>query len=171
MNAYLCGIMGSGKSSLGRLAAGNLGLEFMDMDQEIDRRLGHSFHQLVAQKGWLPFREMEYQVCRDVATKSGVLLALGGGTVRYQWNMDVLKGTGPIVLLSAPLEVLQKRVESAQRPRVTANQDLRRELSDIWERSGPKYLEAADLVIKTHPKTKNQAATDLTLALKKLLKL
>ena len=165
MNAYLCGLMGSGKSSLGRMAASALELDFVDLDQEIDRRLGYSFHRLVAEEGWLPFRELEYRVCRDIARQSGVLLALGGGTVRYQWNLDALEGTGPIVLLNAPLVVLHGRVKAAQRPRVTSHADLGSELAAIQERSWQCYLRAADLIIDTHPKTLEQAAGELTRAL------
>ena len=169
MNAYLCGLMGSGKSTLGKMAARELGFKFMDLDQEVDRRLGYSFHDLVEAEGWLPFREMEYRICRDAARQSGLLLSLGGGTVRYQWNLDVLRGTGPIVFLKAPLEVLQERVQSAQRPRVTSHSGLALELSAIWERSGQKYLDAADLIIETGSKSLEQTAEELSRALAALL--
>ena len=167
----MCGMMGSGKSTLGRMAARRLGLGFLDLDQEADRRLGHSFHDLVRDQGWLPFRELEYRICKEVAARDRVLFSLGGGTVRYQWNLDLLKGTGPIILLSAPLEVLAERVRSLQRPRVTAQQGLDQEIAAIWKNSGQKYLDAADVVIETHPHSLEQVADQLCQTLAELLNL
>jgi shikimate kinase len=138
----------------------------MDMDQEIDRRLGYSFHQLVAQmKAGCPFGNWNTPSAGMQPGAAGCCWPWAGGTVRYQWNLDVLKGTGPIVFLNAPLEVLKARVQKAQRPRVTVHQDLGRELEAIWQNSGQKYLDAADLVIDTHPKTLDVAAQDLIRAL------
>ena len=164
-------MMGSGKSTLGRIAARRLGLEFIDLDQEADRRLGYSFHDLVRDQGWPAFRELEYLICKEVAAQDGVLFSLGGGTVRYQWNLDLLKGTGPVVMLSAPLEVLVQRVESLQRPRVTTQQGLDREIAAIWEKSGQKYLDAADVVIETHPRPLDRVADELCRTLAGLLNL
>ena len=60
----------------------------------MDRILGYSFHRLVQEKGWVAFRELEYSICKRLARRERVLICLGGGTVRYEWNMDVLRGSG-----------------------------------------------------------------------------
>ncbi|NJL73491.1 MAG: hypothetical protein HC888_19175 [Candidatus Competibacteraceae bacterium] len=99
MNLYLCGMIGSGKTTIGRRLAETTGLSFTDLDQEMERRLGHSFHRLVAEQGWLAFRELEYAICKDFSRLDHHVVCLGGGTVRYQWNVDVMRGSGPIVLL------------------------------------------------------------------------
>ena len=67
MNIYFCGMIGSGKTTIGKGLAKTLQLDFYDLDQEMDRIIGHSFHKLVEDKGWLAFRELEYSICKNFA--------------------------------------------------------------------------------------------------------
>lgn len=149
MKIYLCGMIGSGKTTLGLRLAEELHLPFYDLDQEMDRILGYSFHRLVQEQGWVAFRELEYSICKGFARMEGGVFALGGGTVRYQWNTDILRGTGITILLEAPLEVLVERVRQADRPRVHAGTTLEQDVQNIWLESKDKYHGAADLVFST----------------------
>lgn len=115
----------------------------------MDRRLGRSFHDLVREQGWLAFRELEYSICKRFAALTGAVCALGGGTVRYEWNRDVLRGTGVTVLLECDLAVLAGRVRAADRPRVNPGVSLEEDLARIWRESGHLYRAAADLVYRT----------------------
>jgi shikimate kinase len=146
-------MIGSGKTTIGRRVAGELDLPFCDLDREMDRMLGHSFHRLVQEKGWVAFRELEYSICKRFARREKTLICLGGGTVRYEWNMDVLRGTGFFVLLTAPLDELVRRVRNEQRPRVNLGATLEEDLRTIWEQSEEKYRRAADAVVNTDGKT------------------
>lgn len=161
MNVYLCGMIGSGKTTLGRLLARDMGRNFFDLDEEMDRLLGHSFHKLVQEKGWLAFRELEYSICKRFATMQGAVIALGGGTVRYEWNLDVLKGTGLFILLHASLETLASRVRLADRPRVNPGSSLEEDLRSIWEAASEKYLGCAQLVYRTDQKSPEESLRDL----------
>ena len=158
---YLCGMIGSGKTTIGKPLARELGLEFYDLDREMDRILGYSFHRLVKEKGWVTFRELEYSICKRFARLSDALICLGGGTVRYEWNMDVLRHTGRFILLTAPVDELIRRVEDAQRPRVNARASLEEDLRIIWETAKEKYQAAADMVYDTHGKTIDQTVVEL----------
>ena len=149
MNLYLSGMIGSGKSAIGERLAGRLGRSFFDLDGEMDRELGGSFHELVRAEGWLPFRELEYAICKRFAALSGAVCALGGGTVRYEWNRDVLRGTGLTVLLEADLAVLAERVRRADRPRVNPGVTLEQDLARLWASGEPLYRKAADLTFRT----------------------
>lgn len=82
MNLYFCGMIGSGKTTLGNRLADLVGLPFRDLDHEMDGRLGYSFHRLVREQGWLAFRELEYAICRDFSRTDHSIICLGGGTVR-----------------------------------------------------------------------------------------
>lgn len=153
MNVYFSGMIGSGKTTLGFRLAQLLERDFFDLDREMDRILGYSFHQLVQDQGWLAFRELEYSICKDFTRRKNAIIALGGGTVRYEWNRDILKGTGTIIHIDTPREVLIERVRSADRPRVHASTTIEEDIHRIWMESGHKYLGAADIIYETAEKS------------------
>lgn len=149
LNVYLCGMIGCGKTAIGERLAERLARPFYDLDREMDRELGYSFHRLVHEQGWLKFRELEYEVCKRFASLEGVVAALGGGTPRYAWNRDVLRGTGITILLEAELGVLADRVRKADRPRVNPDASLEDDLERIWATAAHLYRQAADVVYRT----------------------
>jgi len=149
MNIYLCGLIGSGKTAIGEQLARRLGRPFLDLDREMDRELGRSFHELVREQGWLPFRELEYRICKRFAARERSVIALGGGTVRYEWNTDLLRGTGILILLDAEIPILAPRVRQADRPRVNPGATLEEDLRKIWSASAHLYRQAADIIYRT----------------------
>jgi shikimate kinase len=153
MNIYFCGMIGSGKTTIGKRLAQSLELDFYDLDQEMDRILGYSFHKLVQEEGWVAFRELEYSICKRFAKLDNAVVCLGGGTVRYEWNMDAVAGSGLIILLTASLEELIRRVKKADRPRVNLGTTVEDDIRMIWEKSKDKYYAAADIVYATDQKS------------------
>lgn len=161
MNIYFCGMIGTGKTTIGLRLAEELGLGFCDLDREMDKILGYSFHRLVAEEGWLAFRELEYAICKDFATRTDQIVCLGGGTVRYDWNVDALKGSGKMILLAASVEALVDRVSKADRPRVNEGVSLEQDIRIMWERSKEKYYNAADIVYRTDKKSLEEEVSEL----------
>ncbi|HYB19742.1 MAG TPA: shikimate kinase [Thermodesulfobacteriota bacterium] len=149
MNIYFCGMIGSGKTPIGIPLARRLGWPFFDLDREMDNELGKSFHELVREQGWLVFREREYRICKRFAAMHQSVIGLGGGTVRYEWNTDILRGSGVMILLEADIAVLAKRVRAADRPRVNPGVSLEEDLKRIWSSSAHLYRQAADLIYRT----------------------
>lgn len=161
MNIYFCGMIGSGKTTIGMRLSHLLGRDFFDLDQEMDRILGHSFHKLVQEKGWLAFRELEYSICKDFSRRNNAIIALGGGTVRYEWNRDILNGTGLIILLKVPLDEIIKRVQVADRPRVNTGTTLEEDVRRIWGESKEKYYNAADIIYEPSQKSIEEEVEEL----------
>ena len=161
MNLYLSGMIGSGKTTIGREVSRRTGLPFVDLDMEMDSRLGYSFHRLVQEQGWVPFRELEYSICKYFAGLSGTIVCLGGGTIRYEWNRDALAGTGPIVLLEASEETLIERVSKADRPRVNPDTNLAGDIRRMWTEHAHRYRSAADHIISTDGRSLDEEVTDL----------
>lgn len=148
-NIYLAGMIGAGKTTLGRLIAESMGRPFLDLDGEILAETGRDLHDLVETEGWLGFRALEYEMVKRFAAMTATVVGLGGGTVRYQWNLDALAGSGAIVLLTAALPVLAARARAADRPRVHAVGSLEEDLARIWAEAGERYLAAANIVYAT----------------------
>ncbi len=161
MNLYLSGMIGSGKTTIGREVSRRSGAPFVDLDLEMDSRLGYSFHRLVQEQGWVPFRELEYSICKYFAGLSGTIVCLGGGTIRYEWNRDAIAGTGPVVLLDASEATLIERVSRADRPRVNPDTDLAGDIRRIWREYGHRYRDAADYVVSTEGRTLDEEVADL----------
>lgn len=157
-------MIGSGKTTLGGRLARRLGRAFFDLDRELDREIGRSFHELVREEGWLAFREVEYRICRRFAALADAVCALGGGTVRYDWNVDILRGTGVIVLLEAGLATLAGRVRSADRPRVNPGVSLEEDLERIWSSAAERYRGSADVIYRTDGGRRVDAEVDDLLA-------
>jgi shikimate kinase len=149
MNIYLSGMIGSGKTTLGKLLANRLGWAFDDLDPAMEAMVGKDFRTVVAEQGWLGFRQWEYRLCKRFAQMDRTVIALGGGTVRYEWNRDVLRGTGVNVLLTADLDELAARVRGHDRPRVNAGTTLEEDLSRIWGDHKDLYYGFADVVHRT----------------------
>jgi shikimate kinase len=109
--------MGAGKSATAKAISRILGVPWVDLDAEIEREEGLSVADIFAQRGERAFRNAEHRALTTVARGSGSVVALGGGAVCFERNRAALRGTGPVVLLTATPEVLLKRVgSSGERP-------------------------------------------------------
>lgn len=119
-NVYLAGFMGTGKTSTAKAISRILGVPWLDLDEEIVRAEGQSVAEIFAQRGERAFRNAEHRALKavvDGVNGAGVVVALGGGAVCFERNRALLRGTGPVVLLTAPSEVILKRVgRSKDRP-------------------------------------------------------
>src|SRR3990172_9013282 len=149
MNIYLCGMIGSGKTAIGVALSRRLGWDFFDLDQVMEEEAGRRIHDIVAEEFWLGFGEREYAICKRFSRMDHSVVALGGGTVRYEWNRDILRGSGPIILLTARLKVLAERVRKNDRPRVNPGVSLEQDLSILWRKFKRLYNLAADFTYRT----------------------
>jgi shikimate kinase len=148
-NVYLAGMIGVGKTTVGQALARVMEVPFYDFDWELNKFTGMDLHTLVGAQGWLGFRVAEYEVIKRLAAIEGAVVGLGGGTVRYQWNLDAMAGTGPVVLLTASLDVLAERVRVSDRPRVNPGTTLEEDLELIWRNGWALYEKAATFTYRT----------------------
>jgi len=116
-NVYLAGFMGTGKTATAKALARVLRVPGVDLDEAIVREQGRSVAEIFAQRGERAFRNAEHRALKAVVDDGGRVVALGGGAVCFERNRALLRGTGPVVLLTAPAEVILNRVGgSASRP-------------------------------------------------------
>lgn len=112
----LVGMMGVGKSSVGRRLAERLGWAFIDSDQQIEARAGQSIAKLFELHGEAHFRGLELEVLRDLP-EHGAVIALGGGAVASSASRELLGKKGTLVWLDASIETLLERTgRTGERP-------------------------------------------------------
>jgi shikimate kinase len=149
MNIYLYGMIGTGKTTIGILMAERLGWMFDDLDGAIERLAAKPWRKVIEEEGWLKYREYEYSLCRQWAKMDRIVIALGGGTVRYQWNRDILTGSGPRVHLMCRLRNLAERVRQCDRPRVNLGATMEQDIAAIWRVHRSLYYSFADISYRT----------------------
>ncbi len=148
-NIILIGLMGSGKSTVGRLLAEKIGLNFVDTDQELEKWTGRIISEIFATDGEKEFRRLETQIVSQVVNKTGQIIATGGGVILRSENIKALRKNGIIIFLNADVEVLYKRLkDDNSRPLLQTN-DLKKKLKDIFESRLELYCKTADFEIDT----------------------
>jgi shikimate kinase len=105
-NIVLIGLMGSGKTTVGRLVAARLGRPFVDTDEVVETEEGRTIAEIFASDGERRFREVEAAVVRGVSAIRGQVVAVGGGAVLDPQSTTALRGTGDVVWLDAPISAL-----------------------------------------------------------------
>ncbi|MDR6300450.1 shikimate kinase [Mesonia maritima] len=121
MKIVLCGYMGSGKSSVGKLLASELGLEFIELDQEIEKIEKRYISEIFSEKSEIYFRKKESEVLKNVLKEEkSMVISLGGGTPCYANNLEILQQNEEVTLiyLKVSVEKLTDRLfsEKATRP-------------------------------------------------------
>ena len=148
-NIILIGLMGAGKSTIGRQLAKRRKMPFYDSDKVIEERTGVSIPTIFEIEGEAGFREREQQVIAELSALDGIVLATGGGSVLREENRQRLKEGGVVVYLRASAEQLYSRIKHDKgRPLMQTEQPLHT-LRNLLKAREALYMETADLVIPT----------------------
>lgn len=146
-NVYLVGLMGAGKTTLGRAIAKRLTYVFVDSDQEIESRTGVSLTTIFEIEGEDGFRKREAQVIADLAKMHGRVVATGGGVVLRPENRENLAASGIVVYLDVPVYTLYERTRRDKaRPLLQVGDPLKK-LQELHTQRDPYYREIADVVM------------------------
>jgi len=139
---------GSGKTTVGRQLARQLGLEFVDSDTVIEQQLGMPIRDWFAQRGEDAFRDIEQAVIDELSQRAGVVLATGGGAVLRPSNRNALHSRCHVFYLrSSPDELFRRLRHDTQRPLLQV-QDPLKKLRDLYKDRDPLYRRAAHFVIE-----------------------
>jgi shikimate kinase len=160
-NLYLVGMMGAGKTTVGRLLARRLRLRFIDSDEEIERRCGVRIPLIFEIEGEAGFRAREAQALAELTTLDGVVLGTGGGAVLLEENRRRLAATGTVVYLRARPEDLYERVRHDRNRPLLATGDPLARLRELFAERDPLYRAVADLTVDTGRQGVNALARQL----------
>lgn len=159
-NLVLTGFMGTGKSSAGRQAASILGLEFVDMDEEIVRREGRPIPDIFASQGEAYFRQVERRVAQDFAARQGLVIATGGGVVLNPDNLRDFRRSGLLVCLTAEPDTILRRIASDHSRPLLFGDDKKQKVMTLLESRRALY-EAIEDRIQTDTLTLDQVVEEL----------
>jgi shikimate kinase len=162
VNIVLIGYRGTGKSTVGRLLAARLGRDLVSTDAEIVKRAQRTIPEIVAQEGWENFRDLESDICRELASRDQLVIDTGGGAILRAQNVEALKKNSTVFWLTASVETIAKRIGGDnQRPSLTGTKSFVDEIQDVLRERTPKYQAAADYVIATDDRSINQLVETL----------
>ena len=148
-NIFLVGLMGAGKTTIGRQLARKLGKRFLDSDHEIEARTGASIPWIFEIEGEASFRRREADVIRELTAQDDLVLATGGGAVLNPASRALLAERGTVIYLRASIgSILQRTSHDKNRP-LLQTADPRARLEELLAQRDPLYREIADLVIDT----------------------
>lgn len=143
----LIGLMGSGKTTIGRVLARRLGRPFLDVDYEIIRRTGVSIPTIFDLEGEEGFRRWESATIASICAEDGQVVATGGGAVMDAANRSALRNNGWIVYLDVPVSQLHDRTRNdVNRPLLQVEDPLGR-LRELRALRDPVYREVADFIL------------------------
>ena len=160
MNIYLIGMMGSGKSTVGKTLSEKIQKPFRDLDSEIEKRIGREISEIFDTDGEEQFRKME---TKQLKQYSESIVACGGGIILKDENREFINGNGATILLTASMEELSHRLsDSGNRP-LLADNNTEEALTKLWLERQLNYLNTADLTIQTDGKNPEQLTEEILL--------
>ncbi len=157
----LVGMMGAGKTTVGRLLARRLKRRFYDSDEEIERRCGVRIPVIFDIEGEAGFRSRETQVIAELCALDEAVLATGGGVVLAEENRRRIAARGTVIYLHARPPHLWQRVRHDRNRPLLATPDPQKKIEELYALRDPLYREVADLVIDTGKQSVQTLAKDL----------
>ena len=148
-SVFLVGLMGAGKTSVGRALSKHLGKAFFDTDQEIERLTGVRISVIFDIEGEAGFRARESKVLAELTQRDNIVLSTGGGIVLSEHNRRLLTGRGTVIYLRAAVADLAARTRSDKNRPLLRDGDPLTILQALYEERDPLYREVADLIVDT----------------------
>lgn len=164
-NIFLVGLMGAGKTSVGRMLARRLNMEFFDADTEIERITGVKIPVIFEIEGESGFRAREEKMIEHLSAMQGIVLATGGGAVISDTNRQFLKSRGRVIYLRATPEDLWRRTRRDRNRPLLQTEDPLGKLRILHDQRDPLYREVADLIVDTG----SQSVAHLTSRIQQML--
>ena len=142
MNIILSGFMGCGKTTIGKIIARKLDLDFIDTDKLIEEREGRKIREIFDTDGEGYFRDKEHEICAELSREDNKVIATGGGALTFDRNKEVLSKSGRIIFIDVDLDTIIKRIGNDSR-RPLLNSETRA----LFDKRNPIYKKNCDFTI------------------------
>lgn len=162
----LVGVPGAGKTTVGKLLAKNLGIDFFDSDQVIESRAGKSVSDIFTQDGEPAFRKLEHDVIIELLDSNNVVLALGGGSLGNDETRAKVKDATTVWLVAGLAQAVDRVGMNRNRPLLLGN--VRGQLADLMAAREPFYKEVAAIAVDTSKLIPSEVVTEIVSELGKI---
>lgn len=142
MSVVLIGMMGVGKTTLGRAAGKALGWKFIDVDHLVERTVGLKIAEIFESRGEPEFRAMETAALRELAGVKETVVSTGGGAPVQPGNLSLMREIGPTVYLEASVEALLRRLKNSTTRRPLLGDDIEGRVRSLLQQRAPIYQQA-----------------------------
>tara|TARA_B100000029_G_scaffold318649_1_gene311164 strand:+ start:51 stop:551 length:501 start_codon:yes stop_codon:yes gene_type:complete len=146
-NIFLIGMMGSGKTTIGKILSKELSMPLLDMDEEIEKILDMKITKFFEEYGENRFRLIESAFFKECAKNNHFIYATGGGIILDSENRNILKNYGQTLFLDCNVETLISRLEDEKEYRPLLNNDI--DIENIYNNRKQLYLDSSHYVINT----------------------
>jgi len=161
MNIFIVGPMGSGKTTVGKIVANELFLDFYDTDATIEDKTGVTIDWIFDIEGEQGFRKRETSILRDLVASNSIVLATGGGIVIESENRELLSSRGTVFYLHTPLETQISRTSKDKDRPLLKDKDPEKVLADLQKSRQGFYEEVSDHIINTENKSGSAVANEI----------
>jgi shikimate kinase len=159
-NIYLIGFMGTGKSTVGRLVAEKLGMEFCDTDAMVEAKSGMTVSEIFDEMDEEAFRSMETDVLKEITEKRNLVVSTGGGIVVTKGNMEIMRQAGSLItLMASPEQIFERIKDDKGRPLLQVESPLDEIKKLIFDRA-PFYINT-DYIVETTEMSPAEAAEEI----------
>jgi shikimate kinase len=148
-NLILVGMMGSGKTTMGRVLAKHLGKTFVDSDEDIIRRTGVTIPHIFDVEGETGFRQREAVALRELLRRENMVLATGGGAVLDEQNRTMLQQSGIVIYLKASVHDLWQRTRHDRNRPLLQTDNPHAKLTELFQLRDPLYRQVSDIVVQS----------------------
>jgi shikimate kinase len=158
----LIGMMGSGKTTVGRTLAALLGVAFLDSDAVIEERTGKTVAEIFKTDGESAFRDWEADVVAEaLAVRPAAVIGVAGGAVLRDETRSALQKEATVVWLRAPIETLIRRVSARKLDRPLIAEDPEAAMKELYDKRFPVYEQTAEFVVDVSQKTPQEIANEV----------
>jgi shikimate kinase len=168
-NIFLVGLMGAGKTTIGKLLAKRLKKTFIDCDHELEHRTGVKIPLIFELEGEAGFRDREAALIKELTQRPEIILATGGGAVLRKENREALAQNGTVIYLNAKVEDLWLRTQHDKNRPLLQTADPKAKLTELYAQRDPLYREIADIVITSGQQNVQHAAREVERRLREIL--
>ena len=165
----IVGMMGVGKSTIGKILAKSLNKEFYDIDDNIEKKYNMKVYEIFENYGEKKFRDIEYKEIKSIQKNCNAVIATGGGAFTNKKNISILNMTGLTLWLDAsPLIITERLKKNASNRPLLKEVDIDKYISNLLIKRNPYYAKA-NLTIVSNQISKNEIKNKILLAIKKYL--